>query len=412
MDITIKYHSSWQTGVIGDDTKKPITKQRQTINRHASDGYMQKFVATSGSRGENETPLTQNTVLGVLNRLIGDQRKLYQAKKSNNFYFKDIEQDISFKLIVDNEFKEIAFLTNKSDSRCGQNTWMGVIPDDCPWFDNPNASSLWAVLCLDRAQVLDFILNDNYVIRAANLTSQPLSLKQRVEILSDVKNDDGAIWKNEWAIKQERLAIVENIKKIEEKKNNFIAKRLDSPPKTEKQKKSYNNTLEKFKNEIDELQTLINALGSDEEIAFRVSKIDKVVDRLIGIFPTMSYWNDKGVLYPIRVYAAALYIRANRLLQSGVDINFCLNNKNEISIQGFSKRGFNGVRDWLNPMTGSRKKSVGTPCEISKQDGVLVVQIKIDKTRAREIETLIENAGVSSFYLGKKGLAYVSDIRI
>ena len=33
-----------------------------------------------------------------------------------------------------------------------------------------------------------------------------------------------------------------------------------------------------------------------------------------------------------------------------------------------------------------------------------------DRDKAKEIKTLIENAGVSSFYLGKKGLAYVTNI--
>jgi len=34
------------------------------------------------------------------------------------------------------------------------------------------------------------------------------------------------------------------------------------------------------------------------------------------------------------------------------------------------------------------------------------------KERAKEIRTMIRNAGVSSFYLGKKGLAYVEDIKV
>lgn len=36
----------------------------------------------------------------------------------------------------------------------------------------------------------------------------------------------------------------------------------------------------------------------------------------------------------------------------------------------------------------------------------------LTKNKSREIKTMIENAGVSSFYLGKKGLAYVTDIRV
>ena len=49
---------------------------------------------------------------------------------------------------------------------------------------------------------------------------------------------------------------------------------------------------------------------------------------------------------------------------------------------------------------------------LTKASGQLEINIDIDKDKAREIKTMIENAAVSSFYLGKKGLAYVSDLRL
>ena len=130
-----------------------------------------------------------------------------------------------------------------------------------------------------------------------------------------------------------------------------------------------------------------------------------------------------GIIYPTSLYSAALYIQAEHLLKSGYDVPFVRNKKNEIQIQGFSKRGFNGIRDWLNTMAGGRKKAVGTPCMVQKHSGELEIELKLDNTkdrgiinpnlsRAEEILELIENAGVSSFYLGKKGLAYVSNIRV
>jgi hypothetical protein len=45
-------------------------------------------------------------------------------------------------------------------------------------------------------------------------------------------------------------------------------------------------------------------------------------------------------------------------------------------------------------------------------DCELEITIDVDFAKGQEIKTLIENAGVSSFYLGKKGLAYVSNIRV
>ena len=49
---------------------------------------------------------------------------------------------------------------------------------------------------------------------------------------------------------------------------------------------------------------------------------------------------------------------------------------------------------------------------MTKASGQLEITIDVDRDKAQEIKTLIENAGVSSFYLGKKGLAYVSNIRL
>ena len=49
---------------------------------------------------------------------------------------------------------------------------------------------------------------------------------------------------------------------------------------------------------------------------------------------------------------------------------------------------------------------------LSKASGKLEISLDIPKAKGREIKELIDNAGVSSFYLGKKGLAYVSKIRV
>ena len=49
---------------------------------------------------------------------------------------------------------------------------------------------------------------------------------------------------------------------------------------------------------------------------------------------------------------------------------------------------------------------------MTKASGKLEITLDIDRDKAKEIRTMIENAGVSSFYFGKKGLAYVSKIRV
>ena len=51
-----------------------------------------------------------------------------------------------------------------------------------------------------------------------------------------------------------------------------------------------------------------------------------------------------------------------------------------------------------------------TTSVLTKASGTLEIIIDIPREEAKELKKLIDNAGVSSFYLGKKGLAYVTNI--
>ncbi|SFV51930.1 hypothetical protein MNB_SUP05-5-1040 [hydrothermal vent metagenome] len=44
---------------------------------------------------------------------------------------------------------------------------------------------------------------------------------------------------------------------------------------------------------------------------------------------------------------------------------------------------------------------------MTKASGALSIIIDVDRDKAKEIRLMINDAGVSSFYLGKKGLAFV-----
>ena len=74
--------------------------------------------------------------------------------------------------------------------------------------------------------------------------------------------------------------------------------------------------------------------------------------------------------------------------------------------------------------TGDKKKIWGNPYIreefikgegktkhlMTKASGTLEIILNISRDKAKEIKNMIDNAGVSSFYLGKKGLAYVTSI--
>ena len=62
-------------------------------------------------------------------------------------------------------------------------------------------------------------------------------------------------------------------------------------------------------------------------------------------------------------------------------------------------------------MRKERKKGEGEVVSLmTRASGQLEINIDVNRDKAKKIKSLIENAGVSSFYLGKKGLAYVTDI--
>jgi len=74
MKITIDYEASWRNSFLDGSNNEPIPKKGRNFI-----GSMKML----GKEEENykSREITLDTVQGVLNRLIGDQRKLYQSKK-------------------------------------------------------------------------------------------------------------------------------------------------------------------------------------------------------------------------------------------------------------------------------------------------------------------------------------------
>lgn len=408
MRIVIKYDSCWQTGFLDGDSNSAVCKKNNP--RH--------FIATSSTRGEKSTPISHTTVLGVLCRLIGDQRKLFQARESSDFYFSDLENKISVSFSDVQNINEKTYLTNKSDDRCAQGAWLGVISDDNPWF-HAKSASLWSVLFLDRKEIVEFVLSQKRHDQSEfdQVESGPKELLKRLDQICNTKGGAGLPWKT---LDRKILEIKDKIKKIEQKKEDCVTAFQKQTSASEKQQIAFDKRVDSFAIEISELSQELERLAHDPKEKAINQSIICCVSILTQEFPNCEFLVD-GVLFPQRVYVSALYLQAKHLLKDGFDLPYLIEtkgkNKGEIVIKGFSRdskanRGFNGPRDWLNSMAGGRKKAVGTPCEIQKQSGTLEIEIKTDINRAIELKTMIDNAGVSAFYLGKKGLAYVSHIDV
>ncbi len=334
MKIVIDYDSSWRNSFLDGSNDEELPKKGRN------------FVAsmTEGKKEGNYIPreITHNTVAGILNRLIGDQRKLYQSRRNQeSYYFQDIEPLIEFS-DDPTTTNEITYIRNMKGSE-DQNSFTGMIKTNDPIFCADYSKSFWGVLALDFNGLCSFIVDETPVV--ASISLDPISIINRLENLN-----------------KEKPVVNEGM-------------------------------------------------------------VARVIDILKMKFPDDEYLDSKGMVKPVMIYCAGLYIQLNRL---GNRYDMISAKTRTGGIGGISKRGFT-KKDFMGRYTTGKKKKIwGNPyimkvrkkgegevvSMLTKASGRLEINIDIDETKALELKNMIDCAGVSSFYLGKKGLAYVSQIRV
>lgn len=336
MQIIIEYESSWRNSFLDGSNNEPIPKGGRN--------FVASMTALKQEGNFKKRVVSKDTVMGVLNRLIGDQRKLYQARQDKDYYFSDIEAILQDEDIIDQAIisNEMAYIRNVSGST-DQNSFTGLIKANDPAFKSIFSAHLWGVLWMELSDVLDFIQNDSAIFEFYE-TLDPITVCSRIEQLSAEKP----------------LEVVD--------------------------------------------------------------QIQQAVDVLKIKFPDVNYLTAKQQLPLVSVYTSALYLQIERLSKIH-DLSNILTKSSGLS--GISKRGFT-KKDFMDRYTtGSKKLIWGNPyllkekkkgegevvSLLTKASGKLTINLHISKEQARDLEEKIEDAGVSSFYLGKKGLAYVADIR-
>ena len=336
MKITIAYESSWRNSFLdGSNSEKLPTSGRNFIGSMTTLKKEGNFI---------QRTINKDTVMGVLNRLIGEQAKLYQARQRPNYYFADIEQQLNDSDIIDKPIisNEMVYIRNVSGST-DQNSFTGLIKANDPAFKSAFSSSLWGVLWLSLDDILDFILDVTYQVNVL-FELDPIVVSHQIEFLSS-------------------------------------------------------------ENPIDVKD-----------------KIQKALAILQANFPDINYLTAKEQLPLVSLYTSALYLQIERL-KNQFDLTATLTKSGGLS--GISKRGFT-KKDFMDRYTTGGKKLIwGNPYllkekkkgegEVSsiltKASGELEIHLNISKDQADDLKKRIEDAGVSAFYLGKKGLAYVKDIR-
>jgi len=331
MKIEIEYEASWRNSFLDGSNDEALPKDKKG----------RKFIGsiTALKKSENYIirDVTLSTVMGILNRLIGDQRKLYQAREDDAYYFKDIESKVTYHDDVKVVNSELVYLRNMSGNT-DQSSFTGMIKTDDKMFTSEYSVLFWGVLALELDELLEFIVHGKEIDEYIEL--DPL-------VISD------------------RFDEIKKLKALEE---------------------------------------------SDEVI--------KALEVLEKNFEGTNYKNNNSLVVPLNLYCSALYLQLARL-SSEYDLSSALTKTGTIT--GISKRSFT-KKDFMHHFTTGGKKIVyGNPyvqklkvkgvgevtSMLTKASGVLEIIIDIPRDEAKALKKMIENAGVSSFYLGKKGLAYV-----
>lgn len=336
MQIIIEYESSWRNSFLDGSNNEPLPKGGRN--------FIASMTTLKQAGNYKKRDVSKDTVMGILNRLIGEQRKLYQARQDKEYYFSEIEKILKDEDIIDKSTisNEMVYIRNISGSE-DQNSFTGMIKANDPTFKSEYSSELWGILWLDLDEVAQFICDNKYQVKAS-VELDPIVVCNRIEVLN----------------------------------------------------------AEKPLNVSDSIQEALDVFNS------------KFID--------INYLTAKGQLPLISLYTSALYLQIERLSKQ-YDLTNALTKSGGLS--GISKRGFTkkdfmkqyttGPKKlvWGNPfLLKEKKKGEGEVVSIlSKASGQLIINLNISKDQARDLEEKIENAGVSSFYLGKKGLAYVTDIR-
>lgn len=348
MRITIKYEASWRNSFLDGSNNSPLPKTGReflgsmtALGKKNAEGRFSNFI---------KREISLDTVMGVLNRLIGDQRKLYQSRQCHNYFFADLESHITFNdrqdrtKPINNEMVYIRNMTGNTD----QNAFTGMIKDNHPVFNSEYSTEFWGILWLPIEKLVSFFEDDQF----------NFSLEESISI-------------NLISVLERSIYLQKHVKPV-----------------------AYDDSNQ------------------------------KIVELLAKIFPDETYVESEKIK-PIRLYSAALYIQLERLSKKFDMKDACNRRGSNIFVFGFSKRGFNGSRDFMkNFITGGEKPIWGNPYMLKpkfggqdtslliKANGTLDIQLEIPEEKAKQLESMIEAAGVSSFYIGKKGLAYVDSLRL
>ncbi|MCP5205879.1 MAG: hypothetical protein H7A01_01620 [Hahellaceae bacterium] len=174
MKIIIEYDSSWRNSFLDGSNNAPLPSKGREFLGSMTNLKKEGHFKTCES--------TIDTVMGLLNRLIGDQRKLYQARSKKfegQYFFEELEGKVSFvdKPVLTNEMTYIRNMKGSTD----QNSFTGMIKVSDPILNSDYSQEFWGVLDFSFEKLCSFIVHGCSV--ESHLELNPLAIIDRLELL-------------------------------------------------------------------------------------------------------------------------------------------------------------------------------------------------------------------------------------
>lgn len=319
----------------------------------------------SSSKGLNQKnnyitkSISDTTILGILYRLIGARKplnKIIEDDPSKPSFFKLKEENkISFQNDIIDNSGEIVFLRNKKNNNA-TGSFRGPLEYDAPQ-KFPEIAELFSLLLYDKRELISFIINDVKINKTDTLI---YNINSIAENISKIKNNKELILSKD-NINEEMFL------KIKSKINLIFEKKL----KVDEKSNLAFLAINKFANSLIDIET------NDE-------KYKKILGKMIDKSNKLKGLSDK---------------------------NFTEKDFYSVFSEGY-KIGFGNPYFYQKKDNNKKNQDVYAKKMLNKENGRLIINIDCSREDGKYIKELIENAGVSSFYIGKKGLAYVEEIII
>jgi hypothetical protein len=391
MKIIIGYSDSWDVvNLIGDQQTyfnkvRPMAKNLQIFNEENKKNNLEPIVTYPKTN-----LFTENTVYGILYRLVGDIRPLHMIK-SKNHYLKHLESKIKYFIEKADDTLECLTFQNIGNYVSKNNTW-----------SNPDHPSSWKGEIIENN--LLFKQKELYEILCMPFSSSPK------ELYNFVTNDEIPPKKD--ITISTRLDLLSLIRKIEDIQavGSFSDDESTDSQMREEIFKVFNKKIKAAKNLADGKLLENNSSEIEKE---KYEKED-MEDYMVFVWSTMYLC----FAYICKKFDVKITKESSGLIWSSDKFGI-IQTENKKWNKGISIRGFT-PKDFIGSIS-SKTKVINYPIDENKKEkktkakvstGIITIDLDISNDESELLKEMIEEANVGVFRVGKKGTAYIKEIQI